>query len=389
MNNKSKVRLAVIGCGGLAQSQHIPNLFKLDNAVLHTLCDVRSDVLNQVGDQYGVARRETDHRKVLADPEVDGVLVVTREDQHVPLTLEALAAGKHVYVEKPLAETEEDCARVTAAQKTAGKIVAVGMNRRMAPAYRYARDLLWKHGGPRALSYRIADSYCLDWGKSKGYPAGARVVHEVCHIFDILRFFTKSDAVSVYCAASRDDEEMIVLRFASGAVATIFSSGYVQSDMPKEHFEATAEVGGLIVQDFCEIRQYSLDDDAPLRRTFTGHSHPLHDSITEPLLLELGAEGMQAVRRICLNAQKEWSRLTAEGNTDSAEYRRLKAFTERMPLRSYFMDKGWRPALEDFAEAIRTGREFAGASAHDGLQATRITQAVIRSRDTGEVVFLS
>ena len=381
-----KAKLALIGAGGLAQSQHIPNLFMIDNAELVTVCDLRRDVLDTVGDQYGIERRETDHGEVLADPDIDGVLIATREDTHAPLTLEALAHGKHVYVEKPLAETEDACAAITNAQQAAGKIVAVGMNRRMAPAYRYAKDLLWKRGGPKNMFYRIADSYSLDWGKA--YGGGKRIVHEICHIFDILRFFAESEVASVYCVSARDDDELITLRFSSGTVATIMGSGYVDSGMPKEHFEAIAEIGGLTVDDFAEVRQYSLDADAPADKSFRGHSHPQHDRLHQYLLEELGDTGMRAVRRVSRRALDRLEELKESGNTERAEYRQLQDFAVHMPMRNYFMDKGWRAAVEDFAGAILAQRDFAGATALDGLQAARITRAAIESRTTGNVVNL-
>jgi len=362
---------------GLAQSQHIPNMFKIDNAELTAICDLNKDVLNKVGDYYGIKRRETDFGKVLSDPEIDGALIVTRADSHVPLTMEALAAGKHVYVEKPLAETEAECAKVIAAQKKYGKIVAIGMNRRMSPAYRYAKELLWKQDGPKNMFYRITDSYCLDWGIP--YGAGNRIIHEICHIFDIIRFFADSEVESVYCVSSRPDDEQVVLKFESG----IMGSGYVNSCMPKEHFEAIARIGGLTVDDFAEVHQYSLDPDSPCSRKFAGHSHPMHDLIHEYLLEELGDEGMRAVRRVSWKAVERIRELEAAGNTTGcAEYRTLKQFADKTPLRNYFMDKGWRSALEDFAEAILTGRDFQGAKAFDGFQAARITEAAIQSRET-------
>jgi len=381
-----KAKLAVIGCGGLAQSQHLPNLTKIDNAELVVICDMFQENLDKVGDYYGIERRELDYKKVLADPEIDGVLIVTREDSHVPLTLEALAAGKHVYVEKPLAETADGCAEVVEAQKKAGKIVAIGMNRRMAPAYQYAKKLLLNKGGAKNMFYRIADSYSIDWGKAFG--PGQRIIHEVCHIFDILRFFADSEVKSVYCVTSRPDDETIVLQFESGTVATILSSGYVNSEMPKEHFEAIAETGSLTIDDFAQVTQYSLDENEPDSKTFAGHSHPMHDQIHEYLVEELGAEGMKAIRRVSWKALEKIAKLEKEGKADSAEYRRLKYFEEKMPLRNYFINKGWRDAVEDFAEAILTKKDFAGAKVDDGFQAAKITEAAIKSRDTGSVIKL-
>lgn len=382
----NKAKLAVIGCGGLAQNQHLPNLFKIDNAELVVICDMIQENLDTVGNYYGIERRELNYKKVLADPEIDGVIIVTREDSHVPLTLEALASGKHVYVEKPLAETADECAKVVDAQHRSGKIVAVGMNRRMAPAYQYAKKLLAGKGGAKNMFYRIADSYSIDWGKTFG--AGQRIIHEVCHIFDILRFFADSEVESVYCITSRPDDESIVLKFESGTVATIMSSGYVNSDMPKEHFEAIADTGSLTVEDFAEVRQYSLDENEPDSKKFPGHSHPMHDQIHEYLVEELGAEGMSAVRRVSWRVLERIRQLENDNKTNTAEYRELQYFKEKMPLRNYFINKGWREAVEDFAGAILANRDFAGARVNDGFQAARITEAAIESRKTGKIVHL-
>lgn len=381
-----KAKLAIIGCGGLAQSQHIPNMMKIDNAELMVICDLDRNVLDKVGNYYKIERRETDYRNVLNDPEIDGVVIVTRAEAHVSLTLAALEAGKNVYVEKPLAETDSECAKVIESEKKNGKIVAVGMNRRMAPCYRYAKELLWQSGGPQNMFYRIADSYSLTWGLA--YGAGNRIIHEICHIFDILRFFADSEVTSVYCVASRPDDEQIMLKFESGAVATILGSGYVNSDMPKEHFEVIARIGGLTVDDFSEVHQYSLESDAPTSRKFAGHSHPGGDLLQEYLLESFGDTGMREIRSICWKTIKQLRKLEAEGMTYSAEYRRLKEFELKMPNLNYFMDKGWVDALRDFAQAIIEKRQFRGAGAFDALQSTRITEAALESRNTGSIVKL-
>lgn len=383
---KKKANIAIIGTGALAQGQHLPNMFKLDNAELYAICDRDRKLLDQIGDEYGVDRRETDHRKILNNPEIDGVIIVTKADSHMPLTVEALKAGKHVYVEKPLAETEEECHKITEAQKETGKLVAVGMNRRMAPAYRYAKELLWKQGGPKNMFYRISDAYSIQWGIYLG--KGNRMFHETCHIFDIMRFFADSEVKSVYCLSVRPDDEQIMLEFESGTVGTIMSSGYVKKDMPKEHFEAIAEVGGLTIEDFSEVRQYSLDKTAPGCKNFAGHNHPKYEFLPEFLLRELGADAMRAIRKIGMESQERFAELEAAGKTDCAEYRQLKAAIKKMVYYNYFMDKGWTDAIKDFAEAILNSRDFQGATAYDGLQAIRLTEAAIKSRESKQVVIL-
>jgi predicted dehydrogenase len=266
-----KVRFALIGAGQLARNQHLPNLMRSEYVELAAVCDRSEEVREIVKKEFNPSCPIiSDHHEVLNDPSIEAVVIATREDTHVPLTLEALAAGKHVYVEKPLAETADDCRKATEAQQKAGKIVAVGMNRRLAPAYQKAKALLDANGGAKNLYYRMADEYAITWGKQ--YP-GQRIFHELCHIFDVLRFFTESDVVSVYCASGRVDEEQVILRFRSGATAGIMSSGYVWRDLPKEHLEAIAEKGALTVEDFVTLRQFALAEKEPPVQHFAGHVH--------------------------------------------------------------------------------------------------------------------
>ncbi|MGD0089880.1 MAG: Gfo/Idh/MocA family oxidoreductase, partial [Planctomycetota bacterium] len=116
----------IIGCGGIAQSQHLPNLTRAPHVWLKTLCDRREDVARAMQAKYSVPNLATNHAALLADPEIQAVVVATREDMQAQLTIEALRAGKHVYVEKPLANTAEECAAVVSAQQQSGKHVAAG-----------------------------------------------------------------------------------------------------------------------------------------------------------------------------------------------------------------------------------------------------------------------
>lgn len=120
-----KAVFGIIGVGGIAQSQHLPNLSRAPHAFLKTACDLREDVLRAMQEKYRIPVAVGDYKELLADPEVQAVVVATREDMQAPLAIECLKAGKHVYVEKPLAETVEACEAVVSAQQASGKFVAV------------------------------------------------------------------------------------------------------------------------------------------------------------------------------------------------------------------------------------------------------------------------
>ena len=259
MPSKKNIVFGLIGTGGISQNQHLPNLKRAEHVCLKTICDLQEDVLEQMQSKYDVPNITTDYKTVLVDPEIEVVLVATKGELHVPLTIEALKAGKHVYVEKPLAETAEDCQRIIDAREKADKYVAVGFNRRRAPSFVKAKEIALANGGPRHMHYRIADSY-YKWKEKYRFPPGYRIVVEICHIFDLMRYFADSEVKSVYCATARADDETIILQFESGTVASIMSSGYVEPDMPKECLEMIVDLGCLTVNECVELKTFGLNN---------------------------------------------------------------------------------------------------------------------------------
>jgi len=368
----------IIGVGGIAQSQHLPNLTRAPHVRLKTACDLREDVLSQMVAKYGVPHFETDYVKLLADPEIDAVVVATREDMQAPLAIEVMRAGKHVYVEKPLAETPEAVEQVVATQKETGKFACVGFNRRIAPAYRRAKEVVCSDGGPRNIHYRISDEY---WSWGRKYPPGVRVIHEVCHIFDVLRWLTDSDPVSIYCVASRPDDEIFTMKFGSGCVASIMNSGHVTMDLPKERLEIVSERGAVVVEEFVECRTYGYRRFDHVYR-FAGHTHPDRDLTHKYLLEKDGAHALQALRRMGWEQRERRSEM-ADDAMDRAEH---AAFMETAPHWNYMVDKGWLTAVDHLAQCILSGDRPDIASASDGLWSSRMSEAAIESRESGEVV---
>ena len=295
----------IIGVGGIAQSQHLPNMTRTPRVRLKALCDLNGDLLKQMQQKYEVGDTTTDYQQLLADDEIDAIVVATKEDAQADLAAAALRAGKHVYVEKPLADTVEKVEQVVAAQAASGKFAAVGFNRRMAPAYRKAMEVIAADGGARNIHYRISDEY---WSWGANLPPGHRVIHEICHICDLMRFFTQADPLSIYCVDSRPDDEIFVIKFP-GCVASITDSGYVTMDLPKERLEIVAELGAVVVEEFVELRTYGYHDFDHLYR-FAGHSHPDRDTTHKYLLQTGGAEdGLWSAR---MTAAAMQSRQTGE-----------------------------------------------------------------------------
>jgi predicted dehydrogenase len=136
------LRVGVVGCGAIAQMMHLPTLAERpDLFAIAGLADIDRATLDTVAVRYHVERTTRDYHELLAHADVDAVLVLA-SGTHRPFVTAALAAGKHVFVEKPLgfslAETEE----LAAAARASGRVVQVGYHKRFDPAYRRARDLM-------------------------------------------------------------------------------------------------------------------------------------------------------------------------------------------------------------------------------------------------------
>jgi predicted dehydrogenase len=136
-----RTRVGVIGCGLIAQVMHLPYLAECsDRFELAALCDVSEDVLAACQQHYGVARGLTDWEELVADP-LDAVLVLT-SGNHAPMAVAAADAGLHVFVEKPMAISAAEGARMVSAARTAGVRLMVGTMKRYDPAYERLVELL-------------------------------------------------------------------------------------------------------------------------------------------------------------------------------------------------------------------------------------------------------
>lgn len=136
-----RLKVGVIGCGGIAQMMHLPHLRELaDRYEVVGLADVNPAVLTAVGDYFGIARQYTDYRELL-EAGVEAVLILT-SGSHAAMAIEAARAGKHLFVEKPLCYTLRELDQIATAVQASGTRLMVGYMKRYDPAYRYAQRLV-------------------------------------------------------------------------------------------------------------------------------------------------------------------------------------------------------------------------------------------------------
>jgi predicted dehydrogenase len=144
------LRVGIVGCGEVTQILHLPALDQLhEQYSITALCDVSNHTLQAIGDYWRIGKRYLDYRDLIDLPDVDVVLVANPNAYHAEVTLAAIAAGKHVLVEKPMCVTLREADEITVAQAKHNVIVQVGTMRRYAPAFIKACELLKQLGSVR------------------------------------------------------------------------------------------------------------------------------------------------------------------------------------------------------------------------------------------------
>jgi len=257
--SRDVVRVGLIGAGSFAQGMHIPNIAKIPNAQLRAIADRNGPAVVTVAKRAGASLATTDYHEILADPEIDAIIIATRHDLHAQLAMEAAKAGKHVFVEKPLALTAEDCAAVAKAVAEAGVLLTVGFNRRYSPHVQLVKKLLADRTGPKMMVYRANAGFIplTSWVYDAA-EGGGRIVGEACHFIDLLTYIAGSEITSVYAIPlvqagaeySSDNNLAMTLAFADGSVGQLMYACNGTSDYPKERVEITCDKTAIGIDEF-------------------------------------------------------------------------------------------------------------------------------------------
>ncbi len=139
-----RLRIGIIGCGGIANGKHMPSIKAVDRADMVAFCDLVRERAEKAAKEYGTpdAKVYTDYKEMLKDPTIDVVHVLTPNRSHAELTIDALHAGKHVMCEKPMAKTAADARRMVEAAKETGKKLTIGYQHRHKPESRFLKSVI-------------------------------------------------------------------------------------------------------------------------------------------------------------------------------------------------------------------------------------------------------
>lgn len=239
--------LHVIGAGNFARTMLLPHV--KGQISLGTIVNATGLSSRHVKEKFGFANAETDATKVFDSP-AGAVMVGTRHHLHAPLTLRALAADKHVFVEKPLCLTRDELTQIDTAISESKGSVMVGFNRRFAPATVELKKILSTISGPKTLAFHVfAGPLAPDHWYANLEESGGRVLGEACHFFDfachLLGKPTRVTAQTVGRSAF-PDSVTAQIEFADGSAAQIIYSAEGDFAFPKETFRLFAS--GLVAE---------------------------------------------------------------------------------------------------------------------------------------------
>jgi predicted dehydrogenase len=344
------LNVGVLGAGPISQAAHFEACRKAKNAELYAICDVAQDLLARVVAIHAPEKSYRAYEAMLADPDVDAVIVAVADQFHVPMALKALKAGKHVLVEKPMGVTVEECEELRDAARASGLVVQVGTEKRFDEGIAFARDFIREEMGEMiALKAWYCDSTyrytmtgavqpVIETSERARRPEGDPkldlkryyVLGHASHLLDTARFLGgEIDAVrtrlvekfGAYCWFSE-------VEFADGSAGHLDLTIKVRMDW-HEGFQVYGEHGSVIGKTYNPWYYKSSDVECFSERD---------GQYCRPL----GADG-------------------------------------------HF----FRRQVEGFADSILHGTPMRGANAEDGLAAMRGMAAMARSAETGEAVRLA
>jgi predicted dehydrogenase len=244
-----------VGAGAFARGVLLPAMKSLDVTMQRV---ATSHGLTAVDAQRRFGFREvgTDPEAVFGDSAVNAVFIATRHDSHADLTVRALAAGKHVFVEKPLALSPDELERVAAAAATSPGILLVGFNRRFAPMTIAIRDMVAGRG-PFLATYRVnAGPIPKEHWSLDPELGGGRIVGECCHFIDLLSFLAgdrRIQAVEARCAGRPGglaQDVAVQVEFEGGSVGQLLYTSQGASTIGKERLEVHAGGASAVLVDF-------------------------------------------------------------------------------------------------------------------------------------------
>jgi predicted dehydrogenase/threonine dehydrogenase-like Zn-dependent dehydrogenase len=255
--------IGFIGAGNFTGQVLLPAL-QNNRARLKSIASAGGVSGTHLAKKFGFELSTTNGDSVIGDPDINTVFITTRHNTHASYVIEALKAGKNVFVEKPLCINSEELSEIVRVQPlTPSPILMVGFNRRFAPHIIKMKELLDSMNQPKSMIMTVNAGFvpAEHWTQDPEV-GGGRIIGEACHFIDLLRFLAGSEIVregvseAVQLMAGSGDTASISLRFRDGSIGTLHYFANGNAKFPKERLEVSC--GGKILQldNFKVLRGY-------------------------------------------------------------------------------------------------------------------------------------
>lgn len=262
------VTVGFIGVGMFAEQHLVPHLQKF-GAVLKGVANSRPVSAMSAGKKFNFGFHSTDPKEVMKDSSINTIFIATRHDSHARYVVEALQNRKHVFVEKPLAVTEEQLQQIRTAYEAAtahySPAFMVGFNRRFSASFRDIKAFFATRKEPFAITYRVnalslPPGYWLYDEKQ-----GGRIIGEGCHFLDCMQYLTGAQPVHVFASAIRSNNAKVensdtinaTLSYSDGSICNLLYTANGDAALPREYCEVYCEGKSAVMNNFREVVYYS------------------------------------------------------------------------------------------------------------------------------------
>jgi len=285
---EGKIELGIIGVGSFTQTVHLPNLMKLREFYrIRGICTHDQVKAKYFASRYNANIATTDYKILLNDPKINLIIISTRHNLHAQIVIDALKAGKNIFVEKPLCLTEEELKEILDILKTQNfdysPIVAVGFNRRFSPFIQKIKETINDRRSPIIINYRVNDSYLAPSHWVNTSEGGGRVLGNACDMFDVFCYLAESGIEKIdACSITPKDTFYLItdnfvstIKFKDGSLANLVYTTQGDTGAGKEYMELYSEGRVFILDDYKKLRTYGVKADMKMHQQNKGHFEEL------------------------------------------------------------------------------------------------------------------
>jgi predicted dehydrogenase/threonine dehydrogenase-like Zn-dependent dehydrogenase len=270
--------LGIIGAGNFTKAMIVPMLSKL-NANIKYIASSRGLSSTTTAKKYGIAQSTTNYKDILADDDVESVLITTQHNAHASQVIECLKAGKHVFVEKPLALTNDEIDEIVKVYEQGNQSISVGFNRRFSPFIIDAKKQLGNISDSpiHVVATMNAGFIPADHWVQDMEVGGGRIIGEACHLIDLITYLTDSLVDSVVMNSmgtnpdAGTDNVSILLKYKNGSngVINYFANGH--KSYSKERVEVYSQGRTIVMDNFRKSKYFGFKSSGMKKSQDKGH----------------------------------------------------------------------------------------------------------------------